>query len=367
MYSKTLAILVVLIANFTIAQDASETQVRATVIALAEIPQLDGKVVGDHVWEDISPVSDFVQLRPNNGSLATRRTDVYIGFSAVSLHIAFVCHEDDLGNIVVSSDGGKSDSVAVVLDTFRNEQTGFMFSTNPNGAVWDGALSGGDVDWNWSTSWKVKTLRTSFGWSAEMEIPFKSLRYGAGTVQSWGANFARVTRINNEVSYWSPVPTQFSMFRLSLAGVLEQIRVPPVPRNFQFTPYIRTGRVQSDLDYDEQKSTTGFDIKYSLTPGLTLDATYNTDFAQVDSDQLRINLGRYGLFFPETRPFFLENLSLFSVGVPWQTQLFHSRRIGVAPDGSRLPIEGGLRLTGKINQRTNLGFMHIRADSGLSS
>ena len=137
----------------------------------------------------------------------------------------------------------------------------------------------------------------------------------------------------------------------------------PVPRNFQFTPYVRTGRVYSNFEYEEHVSTTGFDIKYSLTPRLTLDATYNTDFAQVDSDQVRINLGRYSLFFPETRPLFLESLSLFNVGVPWQTQLFHSRRIGVAPNGTRLPIEGGLRLTVKINQRTNLGFMHIRADS----
>ncbi len=343
--------------------EASNQEVRHIATELSESPSLDGKVLGDPVWKSVSPISNFVQLRPDNGSPATRRTDVFIGFTDTSLHIAFVCYEDDINNIVVSPDGGKSDSVAVVLDTFGNGRTGFMFSTNPIGAVWDGAIAGGDVGWNWSTTWEVKSLRTPFGWSAEMNIPFRSLRYGRGAIQSWRANFARVTRSNNEVSYWSHVPPQFSMFRLTLAGHIESIRVPPMPRNLQLTPYVRTGGVQSDLQHDERESATGFDFKYSLTPSLTLDATYNTDFAQVESDQLRVNLGRYGLYFPETRPFFLENLSLFTVGVPWQTQLFHSRRIGIAPDGKRLRIDGGIRLTGKIDHQTNLGFLHIRAAS----
>ena len=145
------------------------------------------------------------------------------------------------------------------------------------------------------------------------------------------------------------------------------IEVPSISRNLQFTPYLRTGKVETDFSAEDQGNDAGFDIKYSITSGLTLDGTFNTDFAQVESDQLQVNLGRYGLYFPETRPFFLENKSLFTVGVPWQTQLFHSRRIGIAPNGQRLPIDGGVRLTGKITHQTNLGFLQMRSHSNEST
>ncbi|MCY3884273.1 MAG: DUF5916 domain-containing protein [Gammaproteobacteria bacterium] len=339
------------------------SRTEATALALSSTPELDGMVRGDPVWDAEVPLTDFTQLRPENGKAASHPTQVYFGFTQSALHIAFLCYEDDPSQIVVSSNGDRSDSVAIILDTFMNGRTGFVFATSPNGPLWDGALSSGNTDWNWSTTWRVKSLRTPFGWSTEMEIPFSSLRYGSEKVQSWGVNIARVTIADNEISYWSPIPAQFSMYRIDLAGRIHGIEVPSVNRNLQFTPYVRTGNVRSDFSVENQGNDGGFDVKYSITSGMTLDVTYNTDFAQVESDQLQVNLGRYGLYFPETRPFFLENQALFTVGVPWQTQLFHSRRIGIAPNGQRLPIDGGIRITGKVASQTNLGFLQMRSHS----
>lgn len=361
MSDRLLAVLIAFLCSMTLAQGEPMPRTEGTAMALATAPELDGKVLGDPVWETQLPMSDFTQLQPENGTPASHRTEVYFGFTQSALHIAFLCYHDDPSQIVVANDGTLSDSVAIILDTFLNGRTGFVFATSPNGHLWDGALASGNTDWNWSTTWRVESLRTPFGWSTEMEIPFSSLRYGNQQFQTWGVNIARVTVNDNEISYWSPIPAQFSMYRIDLGGRINGIEVPAIRRNLQFMPYVRTGEVQSDFSSDEQGNDAGFDLKYSITSGMTLDVTFNTDFAQVESDQLQVNLGRYGLYFPETRPFFLENQALFTVGVPWQTQLFHSRRIGIAPNGQRLPIDGGVRVTGKIAEQTNLGFLQMRS------
>ena len=314
---------------------------------LSQAPTLDGNVADDPAWDGLAPFTGFTQLQPDNGAAASQRTEVYFGFTEDALHVGVICFETDPGAITVSNDGSQSDSFSMVLDTFGTGLAGMVFGTNPVGAEYDGQVADEFADWNWSTLWEVRTRTHEAGWSAELAIPFQSLRYGAGDVQSWRVNFARVIRRNNEISYWSPVPRQFSMFRLSLAGRIDGIHVPPQRRNLEVTPYVlgqvNRGGGLRDAQYDDDF---GFDMKYSITPSLTLDLTYNTDFAQVESDRQQVNLGRFSLFFPETRPFFLENAGSFGVGFP-EMQLFHSRRIGIAPDGRRLPIEGGVRDLGE--------------------
>lgn len=334
-------------------------------VELSLLPSLDGDVKNDPAWKGISPFTDFTQLTPNNGEPATRRTEVFFGFSERFLHVGVICYENDPGDIVVSSNGFESDSFAMVLDTFLNGQTGFAIGTNPIGEEYDGSVANEFSDWNWSTLWKVKTQYTDEGWSAEFEIPFESLNYGNAPIQTWGINFARVTQKNNEISYWSPTPTQFNMYRLSLAGHMQGIKVPPRRRNLKFTPYLTTGREKvtwlgESTNVKDQDA--GFDVKYSVTPSLTLDLTYNTDFAQVEADQLQVNLGRFSLFFPETRPFFLENAVIFNVWAPG-VDLFHSRRIGIGGGGVKLPIKAGAKVTGKVGTRNNVGLLLMRADS----
>jgi hypothetical protein len=164
------------------------------------------------------------------------------------------------------------------------------------------------------------------------------------------------------VAYWSPLPRQHNLYRISEAGTLEGIRLP-TQRNLKITPYglgqsLRSDEI-SDTEYNEEF---GVDIKYSITPSLTLDATYNTDFAQVEVDEVVVNLNRFSVFIPEKRPFFLENAGQFSVGSPQEVELFFSRRIGISQDGARLPIDGGMRLSGKLGTSTNIGLLHMRSD-----
>jgi hypothetical protein len=221
--------------------------------------------------------------------------------------------------------------------------------------------AGGGFNRNWDGSWDVATSRDERGWYAEFRIPFSTLRYGAGETQQWGFNVARRIRRHNEESLWSPVARQFSLYRVSAAGALEGLS-PPTRRHATVTPYLLASSnrdwVAGDTEY---KSTGEFgaDAKVQVTQGLTLDLTYNTDFAQVEVDEAQVNLTRFSIRFPEKRPFFLENSGLFTAGVG-QAELFFSRRIGIE-SGRQVPIQGGGRLSGRA-LGLNVGLLHIRTD-----
>jgi hypothetical protein len=344
---------------------------------LSAAPELDGEVLKDIAWRGTEPATGFQQVRPFEGQRASQRTEVFVGFTDEALYIGVVCYDDDRANIIITDSRRDSslddtDSFRVILDVFRDRQNGFVFGTTPSAVEYDGQVTnegsgsfgsgGGAFNLNWDTTWSVKTKLGDYGWSAEMEIPFKSLRYASDEVQIWGINFQRNIRRNNEIAYWAPLSRQHNLNRVSEAGSLEGL-APPKQRNFKLTPYVlgqaRRGGTLDGTDYNEE---IGFDAKYSITPSLTLDATYNTDFAQVEVDEIQVNLDRFSLFFPEKRPFFLENAGQFAVGTPREVELFFSRRIGVGGDGVQTPIDGGVRLSGKIGGSTNVGFLHMRAD-----
>jgi len=266
----------------------------------------------------------------------------------------------------------ETDSVQVVLDSYQDGQNGFVFGTNPAGIEYDAQVTRegtgqfgagtGEFNLNWDTNWQVASRITESGWSAEMAIPFKSLRYAGGAEQTWGVNFQRNIRRNNEVVFWSPLERQFNLYRVSRAGRLVDLRVP-VQRNLKVTPYGLARSLSGNAVPDETDTEFGIDVKYSVTESLTLDATLNTDFAQVEADEFQVNLDRFSLFFPEQRPFFLENAGQFSVGTPSEIELFFSRRIGIGPGGVRIPIDYGARLSGKVGGSTNVGLLHMRADA----
>lgn len=341
--------------------------------ALSQAPTLDGQVVGDSAWDAVTPTTGFTQVRPFEGAKASQRTEVFIGFSNDTLYIAAICHDSNPTNIISAdsrrdSELGDTDSFQVLIDSFNDGQNGLVFGTNPAGIEYDGQVTGegrnNGFNLEWNTTWQVETRTTASGWSLEMAIPFRSLRYSGSGKQDWKVNFQRNIRQNNEVVYWSPLSRQFDLNRVSQAGTVQGL-VLPSQRNLKVTPYVlassaRGGELGSERANNEEF---GVDIKYSLTPSLTLDATYNTDFAQVEADELQVNLNRFSLFFPEKRPFFLENAGQFSVGNPREVELFFSRRIGIGGDGQGLPIAGGLRVSGKIGERTNVGLLRMRSDS----
>jgi hypothetical protein len=345
----------------------------ATAVRLTEPPVIDGDVQSDPGWRGHSPIDHFTQQRPEEGAPASQATEVFIGFTDTALYIGVVCHDDAPDAIIVANSQrdanlNDTDSFRVVIDTFGGRQYGFVFGTNPTGLEYDGQVSNesgsrfgdGGFDLNWDTSWRVAARSGAYGWSAEMEIPFTSLRYDGDAVQQWGFNFQRTIRRTNEVVYWAPLPRQYALNRLSLAGTISGIEVPS-QRNLSITPYVLAKSASGGNLPDDRNTEFGFDAKYSLTPGLTLDATYNTDFAQVEVDQQQVNLNRFSLFFPEKRPFFQENASQFQVGSEG-IQLFFSRRIGIGPAGEQVPIKGGLRLSGKMGTSTNIGLLAMQTE-----
>src|SRR5258706_265559 len=214
-----------------------------------------------------------------------------------------------------------------------------------------GSLGGFNL--NWDGTWTVATSRDSAGWYAEFRIPFTTLRYGPGEEQTWGLNLVRSIRRKNEESFWSFVPRQFSLMKISHAGTVTGVRVQ-ARRVLTATPYALTGVDLNARRRDEG----GGEIKYGVTPSLTLDLTYNTDFAQVEVDEVRTNLTRFPLFFPEKRPFFLENAGIFSAGTPQAVDLFFTRRIGIDTLGQPATIVGGGRLTGRAGDFT-VGALQI--------
>lgn len=348
---------------------------RSTRVSVA--PSIDGKL-DDAVWQEAQPLAGFVQREPDQGSAASERTEVriltdgqaiYIGAWLYDRNPAGIVRGERLRDVTLSN----SDYFAVILDTYHDRQNGFVFATTPAGVEHDGQVvregegggavqqgqtraqagSQGGFNLNWDASWTVATSVDSLGWYAEFRIPFSTLRYGSAGEQTWGLNLARAIRRRNEESFWAPIPRQFNLYRLSRAGTLEGLAVPS-QRIATVTPYVLTSATRDYLLTTETKYPTefGVDAKLGLTPSLTLDATYNTDFAQVEVDEQRTNLTRFPIFFPEKRPFFLENAGVFSAGTPQQADLFFSRRIGIDTLGRPVPILGGGRLTGKVGSFT---------------
>lgn len=364
------------------AQGSARPVGQAAKLDAAPIP--DGNVLDDPAWQGVKPITGFVQSQPNSGRPATQRTEVFIGVTDSALHIGVVAYDTDPDAIITTDSRRDSslddtDSFRVMIDGLLDRQNGFIFGTNPAGVEFDGQVARegagqngfgaqDGLNLNWDAPWTVNSRISEIGWSAEMRIPFSSLRYGTGDVQSWGFNFERRIRRNNEIAYWSPMSQDRDLLRVSEAGTIEGIQVPK-QRNLQITPYV-LGKTRDggDLTERENDAEFGFDLKYSVTPSLTLDATYNTDFAQVEVDEQQVNLDRFNLFFPEKRPFFLENSGQFTVGNPREVELFFSRKIGIA-DGTPVPIEGGLRLSGKVGATTNVGLLYMGSESveGLTS
>ena len=356
-------------------------------------PVVDGDVLNDPAYDTAMVATDFVQSRPFEGEPASERTEVHIVYSEDTLYFGIVCYTEDPTTIIVAdsrrdSDLTDTDSFQIVLDTYQDGQNGFVFGTNPAGVEYDGQVtnegqgsgrfgggsgrpgnnrqqrgSGGGFNINWDGAWQVVTSVTEVGWTAEVAIPFRTLRYPQSEVQNWGMNFQRNIRSQNEQVFWSALPRQYNINRISLAGELQGIEVPP-QRNLQLTPYV----LGDSLTRKSENRTIntgdfGLDLKYSVTPSMTLDLTYNTDFAQVEVDDEQVNLDRFTLFFPEKRPFFLENAGLFSVGQSGAADIFFSRRIGLSESGGQVPIIGGGRLSGKIGTNTNIGFLNMQTDS----
>lgn len=265
------------------------------------------------------------------------------------------------------------DAVAILLDPFHDHRNAVIFATNPNGAEFEALLTdeGREFNIDWRGIWHVAAARTPQGWSAEFAIPFRSLRYPDGRDgEPWGFNVYRVIRRKNEEVLWSAWSRENEGFhRVSRAGHLTELTdLPRSGLNLEAKPYLLSGATQEQqlpgVDTDPRFDA-GLDLKWEVRPGLVLDVTANTDFAQVEVDDEQVNLTRFNLFFPEKRDFFLENAGVFEFGwrsffEPPPLLLFFSRRIGIA-DGEEVPVIGGARLSGRVGGQT-VGLLNIVTD-----
>ncbi|MCZ6769625.1 MAG: DUF5916 domain-containing protein [Acidobacteria bacterium] len=352
----------------------AEEEKALTALYVSSKIVIDGNL-DEAEWRLAQPATDFTQNEPREGEPATERTEVRLLYDEENLYIGVYCFDSAGEKGLVVTDLRRDytplqgDHFSVLLDTFDDNRNAFVFGTNPRGGVREGQM-GGDgqaSNFDWDAVWYVKSKITELGWQAEMAIPFKSLRFRDNERQVWGVNFMRRNRRKNEDIYWAPIPRPYRLSRVSLAGELEGMSGIRQGRNLYVKPYLLAPVLRREGDDIDFLPDAGFDLKYGVTSGLTLDLSVNTDFAQVEADQQQINLTRFSLFFPEKREFFLENASIFEFsgtgrGFRSSRDLipFFSRRIGIS-SGDLIPILGGLRLSGTAG-KYRVGLLSMQTD-----
>ena len=358
-------------------QEGAPPTIRATRVDALTI---DGRL-DEELYRLVAPVTDFVQSEPNEGELATEKTEVWIAFDRENFYVAFRNWESRPDRVAAKDmrrDGSiwqGDDIVSFWMDTFHDRRNGVQFTINSIGGRSDGQTSERQYRGDWNAIWEFATGRFEGGWTVEAAIPFKSLRYRQGDNQTWGFNAFRTNRWKNELSFLTPVPRargQGGIQQATLAAQLVGLSAPSGAKNLEIKPYaISNATTQaapgaSGTDFDGDL---GLDVKYGVTQNLTADFTYTPDFAQVEADQQQINLTRFSLFFPEKREFFLENAGTFQFGgintgnfgggnsdAPI---LFYSRRIGLE-NGRAVPITAGGRLTGRAGRYT-IGLLSVQS------
>ncbi len=364
--------------------DNGRVVVRATKLARPLV--IDG-VLDEPVYTETLPVSDFVQTVPNEGEPATEKTEAWITYDDTNFYLSCRCWDQAPPEAWTANEYRRdtaqlrqNDMFGALLDTFHDRRNGFNFYTNPLGARADQVISNeGNPNADWNPVWFVRTGRFEGGWTVEMAIPFRSIRYVSGANQQWGIQVRRSIRRKNEWTHLTFVPAATggvsSIFRASAAATLVGLDLPPAARNVELKPYA-ISRMTSDLTRTPRidnalEGTGGLDAKYGINANMTADLTINTDFAQVEVDEQQVNLTRFPVVFPEKRDFFLEGRGTFEfarasgqAGFSGQTsisnnapQLFFTRRIGLN-NGREVPLMAGGRVTGTVG-KTAIGMMNM--------
>ncbi len=321
---------------------------------LIEVPPiLDGEL-DDPCWKDLRVVEGFRQRRPNQGMDATEKTEVKLCRDENTLFIGVRCFDSQPEKIrasVMQRDATVrgDDYFFILIDPFNRGRDGYYFRTNANGAKGEALVSStmGRPNMDWDTIWEVRSKRDNFGWTAEFAIPFRSIPFDDSS-DNWMIDFGRWFSRGQERSKWVNYSRNGQWFTLEEAGVLTGLSGLDSGRGIDFKPYLSAQWLSEDSQ-EEDTYETGFDLFYRLAPSLTATFTYNTDFAEAEVDQQRVNLSRFPLFYPEKRDFFLEGSDQFSFGGMERSPLaFHSRTIGLSEDGSKIQVTAGAKLTGRL-------------------
>ncbi len=378
---KTYTIFLILFS--CLAVSAQKKEVSLTVAKMDTILQLDG-LLSESIWKRADVANNFILNYPNDTALARNQTEVRMAFDAHFLYVGVVCYDQDRSKRFIASslrrdfEWDLNDNFTVYLDPFGDGQNGFTFNVTPLGVEREGLIfNGQEVANQWDNKWQSAVKMHGDRWTAEMVIPFKSIRY-RGNAQQFKMNFARHDLKNNQRSSWSRVPIAYWISSLAYTGTVYFEEPLPHPGvNVSFIPYLNGRMERSFVSEDEDGNivpvnedtrwlgNAGFDAKVAVTPSLNLDLTVNPDFSQVEVDQQVTNLSRFEIFFPERRQFFLENADLFSSFGSEQNRPFFSRRIGIGRDTItrqivQNPILYGARLSGKLDKNWRIGLLNMQ-------
>ncbi len=347
---------------FASAKDVERRQIVA--VRTETPPKIDGNL-DDSVWQKAQPSEDFIQTKPNRGEPMNQRTAISVLYDDENIYFGIQCYDSEPEKVLGTEMRrdyevwNTNDYIRLVMDTYQDLRTGYYFGTNPLGAKVDGRVTdNGKLHRSWDAVWDCAARRNSQGWSAEFGIPFGQIRFPKRDKHIWGFNCARTIRRTDEEGCWSSIAVEHVNI-LPGAGELVGLEALPQGHRLEIRPTVALGaeaNYNGGTDVDDVENPS-LDVKYGVTSDLTLDATVNTDFAQVEADAERVNLSRFDLYFEEKRPFFLEGVGIFDTPMP----LFYSRRIGSA-EGKEARILGGLKLTGKVGKQS-LGLLNVQTNS----
>lgn len=347
--------------------------------------EIDGRL-DEPSWVEADVMTGFIQALPDDGMPATEESEVRMLFDDEHLYIGALLH-DSRPDLLVSGTLERDhpgisahdiDLFGVFLDTFLDRRNGYLFLVNPAGAVRDGQAfdNSRNLDFAWDAVVHVATRIHDEGWTVEMAVPWTTLRFDpTRDGQLWGVNFHRSISRRNERTSWAPLDRRHQVHFAERAGTVEGPQQVPPSRNLRLKPFAlsQNGRGASLPDWRSgTQADVGLDLKWGMTPRLTMDLTWQADFSHVEVDQEQVNLDRFPLFFPERRDFFVENSGTFQFGEQSERnyrlgtsaadfRLFHSRRIGLE-GGRPVPLVGGGRVTGQVGE-TEVGVLHARTGS----
>ena len=348
---------------------------RMSAQRISEEVRVDG-VLDEPAWQNVEPIQELYQIQPDEGDPVTEPSEVRIMYDDKKLYFGFIFY-DEMDKIVANdmrrdSPGLRSNDYGfLLLDTYNDRRNAVFFRFTPMGGMEDAAVSdsGSTRNGSWDIVWECRCRINEDNWTVEIAIPFNQLRFERSDTMDWGINFGREIARKNEIGAWHAAPKTYGplgKYRTEYLGTLQGLEGISPSRNLELLPYLLPGAsYASETENDtEGVFEAGLDLKYGVTPNLTADLTFNTDFAQVEADQEQVNLTRFSLFFPEQRPFFLEGASIFDVGIPRPSfnrppplLLFYSRRIGLSA-GRAIPILGGGKMTGKIGPY-GIGILNV--------
>ena len=328
---------------------------------------LDG-ILNEDEWRLVSPATNFIQRDPTEGAPSSEKTEVYVIYDDENLYIGAMLFDSDPSGILAyqkrrDQSLRTDDRFMWILDTFLDGRTGYFFEVNPAGLMGDGLITGSAWGKNkdWNGIWDARVVVTEEGWSVEVEIPFRTLNFNPN-LNTWGINFQRTVRRKNEDSKWSGYERNKQLTTPIHAGLLKGLENLTHGKGIELKPYISMNkRAMPTEESNGEKSSRdiGVDLSLNITSGLKGSLTYNTDFAEAEVDQRRVNLTRFPLRYAEKRGFFLEGAGVYTFASRNDVTPFFSRRIGMS-EGQQIPINYGARLSGQLGSY-ELGF--IRAST----